>query len=133
MRRVGVAALWIATIVVTWQVVRATTESSPPAAQQRHASTPARQGRARIEVTRPAVVAPTAAIDPDEPDDAVFVAALATLQRDIADGRWSLADRDRLDLALPRVTGEQAAQLLAVLFPKLNDGTIKSDVGGPPI
>jgi hypothetical protein len=124
-KRAALAGLWIATIAATWAIVRETVVVHEPPI----ATAPDRVPSARSAPHLPAFRDPT--VKPI--DDAFFQTTMATLERDLADGRWGIADRDRLNAALRRATGEQTGQLLAVLFPKLNNGTIKSDIAGPPI
>ena len=128
MKRLGFAALGVATIVVAWIVVRGQVDdASRPSGES--ATTPNNGSIARSASVRPAL-----ARDASRPaDDAAYRSALATLERDMSDGRWSIADRDRLAAAVMPLRGEQATELYLVLFPKLNDGTIESEIEGPPI
>jgi hypothetical protein len=69
----------------------------------------------------------------DAPDDRAFLAVKATLERDLADGRWSIADRDRLEAGVRGLPKAQSTQLYELLFPKLNDGSVTSEIDGPPL
>lgn len=133
MKRALIAAVWIGSLVVVWQLVRVEREPARPAASvatHTHAMATRLPGPLLGAPPRPAM--PESTRGP-EGNEQAFRDALATVERDIADGRWSAADRDRLNAALPRVTGEQAHQLLSVVFPKLNAGMVKSELAGAPI
>ncbi len=126
MKRLGFAALSVATIVVAWIVVRGRVDdASRPSGEM---ATTHDERVARSAAARPTLVRETR-----PGNDAAFRSALATLERDMADGRWSLDDRDRLAAAVMPLRGEQATELYLMLFPKLNDGTIVSEIEGPPI
>lgn len=130
MKRPAIACLWGASIAATWLIVRgATTEgvaSSPKPGVAREST---------IHVARPSLSPPSAkpvALEVVD-DNSAFREALARLERDISDGRWSVEDRDRLNHHTRTLTAPQAGELYDVLFPKLNEGTVKSDIEGPPI
>ena len=132
MKRPAIACLWVATIAATWLVVRRATEETAVTAKP----TVARGGTARITRTL-AVPVPDVPADPEAlealEDDTAFREVLATLERDLTDGRWGVEDRDRLNRGLLTVTAPQASELYDVLFPKLNEGSVKSDIDGPPL
>jgi hypothetical protein len=131
-KRPAIACLWVATIAATWLVVRRATEETAVAAKP----TVARGGTARVTraLAVPAhdVPADPVALEALE-DDTAFREVRATLERDLADGRWGPADRDRLTRGLREVTSAQASELYDVLFPKLNTGAVTSDLDGPPL
>lgn len=128
MKRPAIACLWVATIAATWLVVRRATTEEPAVTA---APTVARTAR----VARPLVrdlPANHVALEVLE-DDTAFREVLATLERDLADGRWGAEDRDRLTRGLREVTGAQASELYDVLVPRLNTGAVTSDIDGPPL
>lgn len=129
MKRPAIACLWVASIAATWLIVRgATTEgvaSSPKPGVAREST---------IRVARPSLSASVVPVALEVVDDnSAFREALAMLERDLSDGRWSVEDRDRLNHHTRTLTAPQASELYDVLFPKLNEGTVKSDIEGPPI
>ncbi len=129
MKAIILAGLWASSLLGTWWLVRET--PAPRAAE--HLEAPVRRADivTRVAPCKPALLDGKATVA--SADDSVFRSALATLERDVADGRWSVADRDRLNIALPQVSGDQAEVLFAVLFPKLNSGELASDIAGPPL
>jgi len=131
-KRALIAALWVGSLVATWRLIRDDAEpakEAPVAAASERVRSAIAAPRARM----PSITRDASDLRDRDPDDTLFRITLANLERDLADGRWNHADRDRLTAALPRVTGEQAEQLLVVLFPKLNAGAVKSEIDGPPI
>ena len=133
MKRPAMACLWVASIAATWLIVRRATtdESTPPV-------TPAAVRDHAVRVARPPVLPAREATVPDvahgtHEDDTAFREVLATLERDLADGRWGVEDRDRLNRGLRTVTAPQASELYDVLLPKLNEGTVTSEIDGPPL
>lgn len=129
MKRAQLGALWIATIVVTWFVVRGRADDHVRAADVEEPVVASVRTGYVSAGTRPAL----ARHGREKIEDPAFETALATLEHDMADGRWSLEDRDRLNNASRRIDGRQVKELYKVLFPRLNDGTVKSNIAGPPI
>jgi hypothetical protein len=129
--RVAIAALWISTIALTFLIVRSTARTDEPAAS----AAPRETVRHTHSLARstPVPTLPTVRPSARRVDEAFFQQTLATLERDLADGRWGIADRDRLATALRRIGGDQAHQLYATLFPRLNSGAVKTELDGPPI
>jgi hypothetical protein len=130
--RGAIACLWVASIVATWLIVRrATTEEAAPPAKP-----VARDGAVHVASPR-ALPAREATMENvalgDLEDTTAFREALATLERDLADGRWGTEDRERLSRGMRNVTATQAARLYDVLLPKLNTGVVTSDIDGPPL
>lgn len=129
MKRAAIGALWLATIVATWQIVgRATNQNIPPPTPP-----PSAEVRGAVRGAARAAPLPTLRELPAPVDDRMFREALAVLHRDLADGRWGAADRDRLNAAVLRLDVPHMHQLYDVLLPKLNAGTVKSELDGPPI
>jgi hypothetical protein len=125
------AGLWASSLLGTWWLVRETPASRAGATDQLEAPVRRADIVTRVAPCKPALLDGKATVA--SADDGVFRSALATLERDVADGRWSVADRDRLNIALPQVSGDQAEVLFAVLLPKLNSGELASDIDGPPL
>lgn len=131
MKRPAIACLWIGSIVATWVGVRQVTTDEVAVAVR---PAVARERTAGRVPRLPAREVPRGIVALEVPDDDVaFREVLATLERDLADGRWGVEDRDRLNRGLLTVTAPQASELYDVLFPKLNEGTVTSDIQGPPI
>ncbi len=127
MKRPAIACLWVGSIAATWLIVRgSTTENVAPTAK------PAVARDSAIRVARQPVLSRVESVALEE-DNSAFHEALATLERDLSDGRWSVDDRDRLNHNTRTLTAPQASELYDVLFPRLNEGTVKSDIEGPPI
>lgn len=122
----GVALL--AVVGVVWYAVRddRTPADVTPPSYSRSSSIQALPALAEREPSEPIAEAPRA-------DDSAFLAVKATLERDLADGRWSVDDRDRLNAGVRGLPKAQSTQLYEVLFPKLNDGSVTSDIDGPPL
>ncbi len=127
MKRPAIAGLWVGSIAATWLLVRGATPEDVAVTSAKPAT--ARDGAMRV-ARLPAL--PSSSVI-DGPDDTAFRQVMATLERDLADGRWGVDDRDRLNRGLLTVTGPQASELYDVLVPKLNEGSVKSDIEGPPI
>lgn len=126
MKRLAITGGWVASIVATYVLVR--TSVKEQAAPKPEATV----RDARIVRAAPAPRLERAVLDVPE-NDAAFREALATLERDLSDGRWSADDRDRLTANTRSLTAPQAGELYDVLFPKLNAGTVQSDLDGPPL
>ena len=107
MKRPAIACLWVATIAATWLVVRrATTEETMGAKPAATREAAARVTRLPAFATRelPAEDVALEVLD----DDTMFREVRATLERDLADGRWGIEDRDRLNRGMRDVTAAQA-------------------------
>lgn len=126
MKRLATTGVWVASVVATYVLVR--TSVKEPAAPKPGATV----RDARIVRAAPPPRLERAVFDVSE-DDTAFREALATLERDLSDGRWSAADRDRLNVSTRSLTAPQAGELYDVLFPKLNAGAVQSDIDGPPL
>lgn len=145
--RLAIVALWLCSLVATWILARDNQRVAPAQATDacvvvQKASCPSIDDiRTAVREALPAARPPeeqvatvsSVASEAVAPDETVYLQARAALERDLADGHWSEEDRDRLNEALAQITRDQATELLAILFPRLNSGTVTSDIDGPPL
>jgi hypothetical protein len=70
---------------------------------------------------------------PAHPLDPAVPAQARTIVTDgIADGRWTVEDRERLRGVFDRLSREQASEVLSSLYGEINAGRVRLEIDGPP-
>lgn len=78
--------------------------------------------------------APELAAEPPPADDPTALAqALDLVSSGAADGVWSDEDRDALRPIMGRLRGAQPRQVMAALFPLINDQRVRVETHGAPL
>lgn len=76
---------------------------------------------------------PSEATEPQAPPDtAAFSQAQAVVASGVADGRWSVDDREHLRAVIDRLNREQAHDVMTSLFAAINAGRVQLETDGPP-
>lgn len=127
-------ACWLASLVAVYWISGRLVGGRSPVVAPAPAAQPARTGErvhTQLAPTLASTSEPSALTSP--PRRELFERAVATLERDLVDGRWSADDRDRLADVMPRLTADEAEQVVTMLFPRLNSGAVIAEFVGPPL
>lgn len=71
---------------------------------------------------------PRAPADPD-----ALARAREAVDQGLADGTWSEQDRDRMRAAIPALDQQQVDDIMSALIMKLDSGTVRIELVGPPV